>query len=450
MKMNSPVKWSIAASAVILAAGICFVHRNQTRLNELTRQQAAAESAAEQAPEARPPVAKPKADSPAAPKAPKIEMAAVTAVASESITSRAQGRMKSEEESRHQNELNQQLEALDPVQLEEFAAEVAVCAQLAPDEKSWWIFRSLVVLGKSDPDKALDLLAAHMEIMKGSPMAGGAASAILGQIAEKNPGKAFSKLDEFAAKIPGLDVKQVTSNLLVNIAAGNLDTALGLMESRVEPLGAEQVRQVLSFMIMRCYTEDQCLSAVGYMNGYLGRCGDPAVRTRIQTDVLLNIGSNLATNKGYDTTEQWMGRAKLSREQYLQMGTSAAINCGGKDSGRWLEWFGRERPYQSLSEQGQKKDWCMKVRGIASDWLTKDSGSFGKWIETQSPGNLKNMCIVEFAHQIAGEHPDTAAGWVQQIDNDEDRKYMLSEVYRKADFKTPEEADTFAKRYGIK
>lgn len=72
-----------------------------------------------------------------------------------------------------------------------------------------------------------------------------------------------------------------------------------------------------------------------------------------------------------------------------------------------------------------------------------------QWLETSKPDEVRNRCIVEFAHSIAEDHPDTAADWVKQITYDDTRKFMLKEVYQKGNFSNDGEREAFASKYGI-
>lgn len=441
--------WSITATLAILLAGTWFLRNNQTRLEASLRKPEIVRSTAEAARETIQNPEKAKDNPPALPKAPKIELSSVSAVAAESIASRAQGRMKTDEERQHENDLNQQIQALDEEQLEEFVTEVSAIKDLPPAEWSWWVYRALIRLGESNPDKALEILAAQMKASKGFTMAEGTATAIISQIAAKNPDKAFAKLDEYSTGLPGLKLKKVTSEILIQLSRSDLPKTLQLVQSRLEPLGDGAVENVVSVIAHGCYKEDQCRAVVDYMKGFLERCKDPRSRKKIQDDVLTSVAHTMAKN-GYASAESWMRETKLSREQYLQMGFSAAMNCNGKDPGMWLEWIGREQPYQSISEEDAQSEWCHKVRTIALHWADRDTQTFGAWLDTQQPSPLKNMCIVEFVYGIIEDHPDTAAGWIEKMDNDGDRNFMYKKVYEKADFKTPEEREDFAKRHGLR
>jgi hypothetical protein len=120
MKNPSPMTWSITATLAIVLAGAWFLRNPQTRLEESRRKPETVRSTAEAAQETIKNPDKTKEDPPARPKAPRIELSAVAAVAAESIASRAQGRMKTDEERQHEKDLNQQIQTLDAEQLEEF------------------------------------------------------------------------------------------------------------------------------------------------------------------------------------------------------------------------------------------------------------------------------------------------------------------------------------------
>ncbi len=446
MKITSPIPWSIAATAVILAAGIWHVRRNESDLDELKRKTTTVKADAPAEPIPAP--ARPSEEKPEKPKAPKVGISMVAAVAAESIASRAEGRMKNEEERRHQAELDERISALDAAQLEEFAHEVAADPQLPPDEKRWWISKAVQQLGTSDLDKAIELLGSEqLAVMRGSDMATAAVAMLLGRIASTDPDKAFRTLDSCAAKLPGLDLKQMNSRLLQTVARNDMENALRLMESRLEPFGAVAVADCLQFITMSNRTEEQSLALLNYMNSCFTRLKDEGARKNIQRKIVISIGSNLA-KKGQENAIQWMERAKVNREQYLAIGNCAAVNSHGPEIGKWLEWITKETPYQSTPEEG-RSDWCLNVRNIASDWVEADTTAFGKWLETQKPGEVKNMCIVEFAHAIAGDHPDTAAEWVKQITYEDDRKFMFREIFMKGGFPEPGAREAFAKKYGI-
>lgn len=446
MKITSPIPWSIAATAVILAAGIWTVRRNESDLDELKRKSATVK--AEASVEPIPAAPRLGEEKPAQPKAPKVEISMVAAVAAESIASRAEGRMKTEEERKHQSELDERINALDEAQLEEFASEVASDPQVPPAEKQWWISKAIQKIGTTDLDKAIELLGSEkLAVMRGSSMANAAITMLLGRIAATDPDKAFRTLDSCAAKLPGLDMQQMNSRLLQTVARNDAEKALQLMESRLEPFGPVAVATCLQFISTSSFTEEQSLALLNYMNSYFTRLKDEGARKNIQKNIVTTIGSNLA-KKGQENAIQWMERAKVSRELYLAIGNSAAVNSHGPEIGKWLEWITKETPYQSTPEE-ERSDWCLHVRNIALDWVEADTTAFGKWLETQKPGEVKNMCIVEFAHAIAGDHPDTAAEWVKQITYEDDRKFMFREIFMKGGFPDPGAREAFAKKYGI-
>lgn len=441
--------WSFTATLAILLAGAWFLRNNQTPPEESRRNPENVSSSAKADQESVQIPSKPKGDSPSRPKAPKIELSSVSAVAAESIASRAQGRMKTNEERQHENDLNQRIQALDEEQLEEFVAEVSAIKDLPPAEWSWWAYRALIRLGETNPDKALEILADQIKASNGFTMAGGSATAIISQIATKNPDKAFAKLDEYASGLPGLKREAITSDVLIRLARSDLPKTLQLVESRLEPFGHDAVKKVVSLIANSCYQEAQCLEVLDYLNRFQQRCNDPKTGREIQDAVISGVARNLAKN-GYTATESWMRESKLPRSLYLQVGFETAKNSRTSEVGKWLEWVGREQPYQSLSETKDQVEWCQNVRKIAEPWVRRDTQSFGAWLDTQPPSSVKNMCIMEFIYEIGWKYPDTAAGWIEKMNNPEDRKFMYTRVHEDGVFESAEEREAFGKLHGLR
>lgn len=316
MSSKAPILGSFAATAAILAGGFWYVNHRQTSHHESPPPPTVAGSPTDLAQNQTTRI-EPLA-SPEVPTAPGIEMSDVVAVALESIASRSQGRMKSAEENAHQDDLSRRIAALNPVQLENLVAELATCDALARDEKGWWIMMSLNSMAEADLEKALAVWKANVGTIKGSIWVAGSLSTLIGKFATKSPTKAFAKLQEAAAVAPGINVAQVTTNVVQTIARSDFATALGLMESHIEPLGPTAVRDVLSVAMMPS-NGDRFLEITRYMNGYLTRCKNPAAGEELERNLLSSIGSSLAPKLGYQETERWMHQAGLSRQQYLAM-----------------------------------------------------------------------------------------------------------------------------------
>lgn len=446
MKPNTLIKWSLLLSVAILLAGYLLILK--PRSSQAQRDSAAAArnptsaSMPAEAPASRKPV-----DAAPKPKAPKVEMSMVTAVAAESAACRAQGRRKNAEEQQHQMDLEKRIQALDADQLETFIAEVLACAELPADEKQWWVSRAIGNLGRADLDRGLAALEQNLELLKNSPLVESTARYMLQPMVSQNPDKAFAKMDEILARVPSLDRKTMTLNLMMGVSPKPVDEALRLIGTRVEPFGRKDVKRSLVQVSSGCGTAQDWLSVLTYAKHYKDPQPDPGKPVGLFDEMLSSFSATLKNNN-YDTAQQWMQAVQLDRGQYLKLGSMVARNSRPEDCEKWLAWLGRERPLPPESEV-EKNQWYDLVRGTAGIWIQKDTGTFGQWVDQQAAGDFKDMCIVQFAHEIAKDHPDTAAGWVERMQNDENRRFMFQEILRKGNFASPADAEAFAKRHGI-
>lgn len=446
MKPNPLIKWSLLLSVAILLAAYLLILKPRSSQAQRDSAEAARNHNSATVPAEAPASGKP-ADATPKPKAPKVEMSMVTAVAAESAACSAQGRNKNPEEQQHQMDLQKMIRALDPDQLETFIAEVLACTELPVDEKQWWVSRAIGSLGRTDLDRGLAALEQNLELLKNSPLVEETARYMLMPMVSQNPDKAFAKMDEILERFPSLDRKTMTLNLMMGLSPKPIDEALRLIGTRVEPFGRKDVHRSLSQVTSLCQTAQDWLSVLTYAKNYKDPQPDPNKPNGLYEEILLSLSGTLA-NHHYDTAQQWMQAIHLDREQYLKLGSRVARNSRPEDCEKWLAWLGRERPLPPEPEV-EKDQWYSLVRGTAGIWIRKDTGTFGQWVDQQAAGDFKDMCIVEFAHEIAEEHPDTAAGWVQRMQNDENRSFMFKEILRKGNFASTADAEAFAKRYGI-
>ena len=446
MKPNPLIKWSLLLSVAILLAGYLLILKPKS--SQAHRDSAASvRNPNSTSKSAEAPASRKQVDATPKPKAPKVEMAMVTAVAAESAACRAQGRNKNPEERQHQMDLEKKIRALDPDQLETFIAEILACAELSVEEKQWWVSRAIGSLGQADPDRGLAALEHNLELLKNSPIVQDTARHMLMPMVSKNPDKAFAKMDEILGRFPSLDRKTMTLNLMMGVSPKPVDEALRLIGTRVEPFGRTDVKRSLVQVSSQCQTAQDWLSVLTYSKNYKDPQPAPNQPIRLFDEILLSFSATLKNND-YDTAQQWMQAVHLERGEYLKLGSMVARNCRPDDCEKWLAWLGRERPLPPEPEV-EKNQWYDLVRGTAGIWIRKDTGTFGQWVDQQAAGDFKDMCIVQFAHEIAKDHPDTAAGWVQQMQNDENRRFMFKEILRKGNFASTADAEAFAKRYEI-
>lgn len=440
------MKVSLACSAVILLAG-AWGSRIKEQASQRGREKSLAIRAGQASSLGETPATR-KRPSTAKPETAAFDFANLLEVVTRTQHRMATGEKITPEEHEREKKLAGQIRALEPSELEDFISRILSHDSLRLDLRRLWAGRAFEQLALSDPDKSLDLLAAHKAAYAGSPVGARILAAITGDGALKNADQAFARLERFTVAHPEFNHEEAVKGAVWRVMQENPELFYKLLPKQVEPLGADAVGYLLKSATTASDTNEKCLPIVVYLRDYLPRVADPQERKRLQKDIL---GSMVFDHgeRGYDTTQRWMKEMALSRDEVRVAGLYASDNCRPEETGKWLEWIGREQPFESLAE-GEQKEWYNRVTRLIGSWVDSDSQSVGRWIETQEPGKLRDRSVSAYIFEICGDNPKTAAEWVPLLTREDARRYMLGKIREHGRFGSREEAEAFVLEHGLK
>ena len=451
MKLKSPSAVSISVTAVILAFGLWSFRNNQQKIELLRTELAGSDQAESDQAESQQASNEPlnKTANIHAPKVPKIDVSEVKSVAAASIASRAAGRPKTPEEQQQESELNDHLSKLDNAQLEAFVSEIVATADLNDREKSWWVYRSIVVLGDHDTRQAYELFKVHSALLKNTTMAEPALGSIFSTVAKRSVEEALKLMDQSMEEMPWLQGSRLLSSIMNSISRENPAALMRLIRSRIEPLGTSAVANAVRIQLQGCRNNEDFRTVIAYVNEYGQRVHADENEMSDLRSPLFSHAYGQFVDLGFDKAIAQLKELNLPREDFIRMGKFLSTNSRGKDTGKWLEWLVAENPLPDEADHDGQEKWGSMVRSTASGWIEQDIESFGKWLDALPASPLKDASTVEYVREIVEDHPATAAEWVGRMQCPACRAFMFREIRDKHAFKSSEEAEAFRVKYDI-
>ena len=144
--------------------------------------------------------------------------------------------------------------------------------------------------------------------------------------------------------------------------------------------------------------------------------------------------------QSYDTTAAWLAAAKPSPAECESIARFVSYDKTQADSGKWLEWMGRNLPPDKLND---------RIAPLMSDWTNEDHRAAGDWLATTPDSAAKRAAVASYAITVSPYEPAVAAEWAESLPVDSKREELLQQIHHDWLQRDPAAAAAFAKKHGI-
>lgn len=135
----------------------------------------------------------------------------------------------------------------------------------------------------------------------------------------------------------------------------------------------------------------------------IGKMGDPILR------------------QGFEKGTRWIAAHLKEPEEITALLNAITIERSNPETGRWIEWSGRNLP-ESMRDQ--------QVESMISKWTARDHLAAGEWLADLPNGPTKFAAVTGFAKTVAPFEPDAAMEWANTLPRGPARDSTLREIQK--------------------
>jgi hypothetical protein len=438
--MTRPMKFSLAATLLILAVGGATGWMNRHRLMVLDEDQRVLVAKAETlgldvgltGGDGERRISK--RDREARSNEARAMTAELVAYAREMEAREKSGADSGEDEDGKGMDLMNRLMKLAPSQLTAVIAGLRDDRSLSKETRGNMLGFSILILGEDHPAAALALYTDSVDLLDADIGQQVVASA-LRQLAKDDPKGALDWLRRNEAAHPDLaddDAKR-------NIVAGTALTDPKLAFSMIGDLHLDDPSSAVSALVESGSTPGQRTAILSALREYLATYPDSGDRDEILSDSLESMGRNL-TNENFETVKSWIKDADLSHEESGKFAAGLSYFNTKEDTGLWLDWIAGNLPESDARE-------C--ADNLIGQWTQQDYLAAGQWLTSAVEGPTKNASIATYAETVAEYEPHVAVQWALLLPEGTERTTTLQSIYENWPGTDKNGAAEFARQYGV-
>ncbi len=331
-------------------------------------------------------------------------------------------------------DLMNRLMKLGPSQLTAVIAALRDDKSLSEESRRNMLGFSILFLGQDHPASALSLYADSAELIGGDIGQQVVASA-LRQLAKDDPKGALAWLRRNEATHPDL----VDDDAKRNIVAGAAIADPKLAFSMIADLHLDDPSSAISALVESGSTPGQRTAILSALRDYLATFPDSGDRDDILQDSLESMGRNL-TNEDFETVKSWIKDANLSQDESAKFAAGLSYFNTKQDTGRWLDWIAGNLPESDARE-------C--ADNLIGQWTQQDYLAAGQWLTSAAEGPTKNASIATYAETVAEYEPHVAVQWALLLPEGTERTTTLQAIYQNWPGNDKPGAAEFARQYAV-
>lgn len=430
------MKFSIAATLLILAIGGALGLMNQKRLTTLREVAAKAEPAGISIGSVNP------AGEPRMTKRQRDERtdqaralaAEMVAFARELEVHELGGNPGDEAFQKRGLEIQARLMELDASQLKMVIGGLRDDPDLSDDTRENLICYSIALLGDDYPAAALALFAESADLLKDSLTGASVVSSTLATWAKQDPAAALEWVKNHAAIHPEVANEDAKQSVVAGAAENDPRLALKI----ISEMQVEDSASAIQLLVESGKSADQRSAILSALRDYLTTLPE-SEREDVLQESLETMGRSL-TNESFEATQSWIARAALSREESAQFAAGLSYFNTGGDTDRWIGWIAKNLPEDEMADS---------VDNLVSQWTQQDYQAAGKWLAAAPEGPAKQAAVGAYAQTVAEYEPLTAVQWALTLPAGPEREETLEGIYHNWPETDKEAATAFAKEHGI-
>lgn len=435
--MNGSLKFSIAASILILVVGGALGLRHQQRLTILRGEQRDLTVKAEKlgiatTDAAETPVTKRQRED----RANQVSAFSKDLVAfGREIEAHEQNGSESDEAFEKRGlEMQAKLMELDASQLKQLIASLRDDTSLSDETRQNLICYSISMLGTDHPAAALALYSESADLLKDSLTGASVVSATLANWAKIDPLAAREWIRKNAAAYPDLADDDAKRSIIAGAAANDPGLAFKL----IGEMQIEDTSTAVDSLIEAGKTPEQRTAILDALRDHLATVPE-SERADLLQESLESMGRNLS-NESFESVKSWIAKSNLTPEESAQFAAGLSYFNTGKETGRWIDWMAGNLPADTVAQN---------VDNLIGQWTQQDYQAAGNWLSAAPEGPAKQAAVSTYAGTVAEYEPQTAVQWALTLTDGEARQATFEAIYQNWPKSDAAAAEAFAKEHGI-
>lgn len=421
--MKADMKFSIAASLLILAIGAGFAWRDHSLVGSEQKRHATLSAQAEQlglsiSTTRSGEIRVTKRDRGQQAMEQDAKAAAAEFIALAKLMEKLEGEGKEPDEALQKRMIGMmnRMMSMDASQMGIVIAEFRNTPEFNDEMKLNMVGLALTMLSTDHPQKALTLLTSSGYLVKGNEMASGVASNALANWAKTDSSGAIGWLKKNGAEhFTPEKSDELKRGLLRGIAESDIPRAFQAI-AELDIARSDAPRWIME----AARTPAERTNALAALRTYLTTLPDDESREEANRQAMGSIASRLGQD-GFDSAETWLEGANLSKEELAAISSSLNRSVKQEDTGRWITWMGDNLPADKLQP----------VQRMISRWTEQDYQAAGNWLAAAPASPAKDEAVRGYAETVAAYEPETAAQWAMTLPEGETRRKTLERIYQR-------------------
>ncbi len=146
-------------------------------------------------------------------------------------------------------------------------------------------------------------------------------------------------------------------------------------------------------------------------------------------------------NQGFTLGTKWIDESNFTPAELETLSYGISNLRNSTESSKWIEWIGEKLPPEKARD---------RVNNFVRNWTRNDYQAVDKWLNTAADGPTKNTAIQSYAETISKVEPAAAARWAMTLPPGEDRNRTLTTIYQNWPDDDPAAKEAFKQEHGIK
>lgn len=332
-------------------------------------------------------------------------------------------------------EIMARLMELDASQIKVVIAGLRDDKSLSEETRMNMLGITLSMLGEDHPAAALALFTEPPGLLVGSPLAKHVVATSLSHWANQDPLAALAWVRRNSGDHPDLADDETKQSVLAGAARTDPKLAFKL----IDEMHFGDKSAAAQSLVEAGKTPAQRTAILEALREHLATIPDDADRQDLFKESLESMGRGLS-EESFDSVQAWISESKLSSQESAQFAAGLSYFNTKQDTGRWIDWMARNLPEEQLREN---------VDNLIGQWTQQDYQAAGKWLAAAPDGPAKSASINTYAGTVAEYDPGTAIQWALTLPEGPERQTTLEKIYQNWPKNDAASAAAFAKEHGI-
>ncbi|MES2705355.1 MAG: hypothetical protein V4726_02015 [Verrucomicrobiota bacterium] len=295
---------------------------------------------------------------------------------------------------------------------------------LTGDTRQELVGMAVMMLGRQNPQSALDLLAESRQELLTGGRSGFMVGMCLQGLAQKDPAAALAWMEAHRDMVDD----QARRQAMQGVAMKDPELA---MKTMLDPKDGDKqdIRPIAGGMaasLPDAAARDALLATMRKATQGITPEPDSPESTetgkraaQLRDGVLGGIGARL-TEDSFEKAKTWLESGTLSEEEKARVIDGIAGSLYAKDPAPWLEWMAKNLSGERMSA---------KLQQIIPAWTSQDFNAVGAWLNGQPAGKTRDEAILSFAETLQPHEPEAAQRWLESLPESPKKQKIMDKLH---------------------